>query len=335
MFTAIRHSIGEEMWMSDGTPEGTTVFDLATYGFGNFNDSSYPDEFTVIGDTLYFSAHSSNNSTGVNSPGRNLWKSDGTVSGTVMVKDIIPNYNGGNNRGAYNALTDLTAFEDTLYFFVDDGAAYGYGSYGNELWKSNGTNAGTVMVKDINSGVDGSSGVNLTVVGNTLFFLADDGINGEELWKSDGTNAGTVMVKDINNGVDGSSPSELTAVGNTLFFYADDGSNGKELWKSDGTDAGTVMVKDINSGSSGSSPFQLTTVGNTLFFYADDGIHGFELWKSDGTTLGTVLVKDIHPGNCHPGPSPCGSATHPHWLESVNSIFYRLGWSQWARTMEE
>ena len=326
VFSAIRQSIGNEMWMSDGTPEGTTVFDLATYEFGNFIDSSYPDEFTVIGDTLYFSAHSSNNSTGVNSPGRNLWKSDGTVSGTVMVKDIVPNHNGGNALDAWTALTDLTAFEDTLYFFVDDGAAYGYGSYGNELWKSDGTNAGTVMVKDINSGVDGSSGANLTVVGNTLFFLADDGINGEELWKSDGTNAGTVMVKDINNGVDGSSPSELTAVGNTLFFYADDGSNGKELWKSDGTNAGTVMVKDINSGSSGSSPFEFTAVGNTLFFYANDGIHGFELWKSDGTTLGTVLVKDIYPGNCTPGPSPCGSATNPHWLASVNNTLFFTAW---------
>ena len=81
-FHAIRPSINEELYISDGTSAGTTVFDLATYGYNGNNDGSFPDEFTVIGDTVYFSAYSSANTStnGVpSSDGRNLWKSDGTV----------------------------------------------------------------------------------------------------------------------------------------------------------------------------------------------------------------------------------------------------------------
>ena len=145
-------------------------------------------------------------------------------------------------------------------------------SSGTELWKSDGTVSGTVMVKDIVSGTGSSSPFYFRAVGNIVYFRACD-TNGCELWKSDGTFLGTVMVKDINSGSVGSNPNSLTAVGNTLFFLADDGTNGRELWKSDGTASGTVMVKDINSGSS-SNPSYLTAVGNTLYFQADDGTNG-------------------------------------------------------------
>src|SRR5262245_62031164 len=84
----------------------------------------------------------------------------------------------------------------TLFFAADDGVN------GQELWKSDGTAAGTIMVKDIRPGANGSFPENLTAVGNTLFFAADDGVNGTELWKSDGTAAGTILVKDINPGSD-------------------------------------------------------------------------------------------------------------------------------------
>ena len=176
-----------------------------------------------------------------------------------------------------------------------------------ELWKSDGTTSGTVLVKDINSGSDSSSPEDLIAIGNTLYFSADDGTNGRELWKSDGTEAGTVMVKDINSG-SGSSIGESSGVGltkaldNTLYFSASDGTNGIELWKSDGTASGTVMVKDINSGSDNSHPQYLTVFDNELYFSASDGLggsgggNGHELWKSDGTANGTVMVKDIHVG---------------------------------------
>ncbi|MFN5513829.1 MAG: ELWxxDGT repeat protein, partial [Cyanobacteriota bacterium] len=107
------------------------------------------------------------------------------------------------------------------------------GVNGDELWKSDGTAAGTVLVKDIRPGSSSSYLRELTGVGNTLYFSANDGVNGDELWKSDGTAAGTVLVKDINPGSSSSYLRELTGVGNTLYFRANDGVNGDELWALD------------------------------------------------------------------------------------------------------
>jgi ELWxxDGT repeat protein len=124
---------------------------------------------------------------------------------------------------------NLVNVNGVLFFSATDG----YHDY--ELWKSDGTAAGTVLVKDINPGIAGSNPQNLTAVNGTAFFSASDGTNGSELWKSDGTAAGTILVKDINPGSGSSYPQNLTNVNGTLFFTANDGTHGTELWKSDGT----------------------------------------------------------------------------------------------------
>jgi ELWxxDGT repeat protein len=170
----------------------------------------------------------------------------------------------------------------TLYFVARDRAR----DY--ELWKSSGTGAGTVMVKDIRPGPRGSAPFQLTGVDGILYFTADDGVHGREVWRSDGTAAGTMMVKDVKPGPDRSYPRWLTNVGGSLFFVA----NGEQLWKSDGTAAGTVMVKALYP-----YPAGLTDVAGTLYFSADDGVHGVEPWKSNGTGAGTVMVKDVVPGS--------------------------------------
>ena len=282
---------GAELWKSDGTEAGTArVKDIAS---GTY--SSGPSDLSDVNGTLFFTAASGSD--------RELWKTDGTEAGTVRVKDIRP----GGSSGVETGYCYLTNVNDTLYFRANDGTS------GSELWKSDGTEAGTVRVKDIAPGATSGGATGITNVNGTLFFAASDGTSGGELWKSDGTEAGTVRVKDIVTGSNSSGPEGLTDVNGTLFFTAQDGY-GRELWKSDGSEAGTVRVKDINLGTS-STPINLTNVNGTLYFVADDGTTGQELWKSDGTEIGTVRVKDIVPG--------VGNST-PNSLTNVNGALYFL-----------
>ncbi|MEM6403577.1 MAG: ELWxxDGT repeat protein, partial [Cyanobacteria bacterium P01_D01_bin.116] len=254
-----------ELWKSDGTDAGTVlVKDI------NPNDSSNPDLFADVNGTLFFSAEDGTN-------GRELWKSDGTEAGTVLIKDINPGSDSSISRTPFtapmsNSGSKFADVNGTFYFVADDG------TNGNELWKSDGTNSGTVLVKDISLGSEGSNLDNLTNVNSTLFFTVNDGSNGTELWKSDGTESGTVLVKDINGDENSSNPNNLTNLDGILYFTADDGTNGVELWKSDGTTDGTVLVDDINSGSASSDPGGLTVFSDELYFSADDGINGRELW---------------------------------------------------------
>jgi len=246
-----------QLWKSDGTATGTTqVKDISTPV-----DWEHPNGFyrlTNVDGTLYFVYDD-----GIH--GRELWKSDGTSSGTKMVKDIRAFAEKGSSP------YQLTNNNGTLFF-----TAYTK-QRGAELWKSDGTSAGTRLVMDILPGKESSRPYNLTVVDDTLYFKANDGSHGNELWKSDGTTAGTVLVKDI---VDGSShPSQLTEFNGILYFIADDGTHGDELWKSDGTTAGTVLVKDMWPGPYSSWPDNLTVLGSRLFFSAAHPGLGYELWS--------------------------------------------------------
>ena len=119
----------------------------------------------------------------------------------------------------------LTNLNGTLFFTANDGV------HGSELWKTDGTASGTVLVKDIDPGSIGSNIKSIVNVNGTLYFSANDGTHGNELWKSDGTAAGTVLVEDINQRSVDSNPANFTVLGNSLLFTADDGFHGTELWK--------------------------------------------------------------------------------------------------------
>src|SRR5262249_28150503 len=146
-----------------------------------------------------------------------------TDSGTVRVTSSRLSIRGDGH---------LTVIGSTLLFTASDGV------HGQELWKTDGTAAGTVMVKDIDGTQYGSYPSRLTNVAGTLFFFAADDAHGNELWKSDSSAAGTVLVKDIAPG-QSSSPYDDSyrriAFGNLFCFEANDGTHGRELWRSDGT----------------------------------------------------------------------------------------------------
>ncbi len=250
-----------------------------------------------------------------------------------MVKDIFP-----GTGGFYPWIMGVAG---AVFLYADDGI------HGRELWKSDGTAAGTTLVKDIRSGRatsnGGRGGQSFAVLGSVLYFTAsadhvayDDWV--DELWKSDGTAAGTVKVADLAPFGANTDPFSLFAddvlylsnVGDVLtsdgtpagtallpsaggwdftesggdVYYLAGGSHTFQLWKSDGTAAGTVVVRTFFvPGSYGSTPTHLTDMDGRLLFAADDGTHGDELWLSDGTTVGTVMVKDIHPGSAPSKPA--------------------------------
>jgi ELWxxDGT repeat protein len=285
-FSAYTYLGGYSLWKSDGTPAGTVP---VSFSFRNF-----VGYLANVNGTLFFNADDGEH-------GYELWKSDGTAAGTTLVKDIWPGGVGGYYGGYWpngSYPKDLTNVNGTLFFTAQDGI-----HDGSMLWKSDGTAAGTVLVKDIRSDGLGALPPMLTNVNGTLFLQANDGVSGPELWKSDGTAAGTTLVKDIYSGIGGSYPGSLASVNGTLFFSARNATAGRELWKSDGTAAGTVLVKDINPGNASSNPSHLANVNGTLFFSAYNATTGYELWKSDSTTAGTVLVEDINPGSASSSPS--------------------------------
>jgi ELWxxDGT repeat protein len=276
---------GAELWRSDGTATGTQRVAGTT---GLFQ----PDYLAAHDGALFFSADTP-------AHGRELWRSDGTLAGTT-VRDLRPGPQGSRPQS-------LMSTGGRLYFAATppDVAV----SVGGEPWASDGTVAGSVLLRRIDSAAssDVAQGGD---VGGVFVFGADDGVHGDELWRSDGTEAGTWLVADLLPGPDGSSPGSFTSYAGALYFTAF-GSGTAGLWRTDGTAAGTVRVTGPEVVSAGA----VERAGPYLFFDATDAIHGSELWRSDGTTAGTVLVRDLAPGP---------STQAPELLTDVNgTLFFR------------
>jgi ELWxxDGT repeat protein len=217
---------------------------------------------------------------GENTHGYELWKSDGTGAGTALVKDIYPGTVGTITNSSNPA--GFSAAGNWVVFSAFDGV------HGYELWRTDGTAAGTTLVKDINPGTGIGYQSSITnpapISFNGLtYFMANDGVHGIELWRTDGTPDGTVMVADINAGAGTSSPADLTISGGKLYFTADDGgASGRELWVvDDQSAAGVRRVADVYPGAGSSNPMNLTDVEGALFFTANDGVHGPRLFKLD------------------------------------------------------
>lgn len=253
---------GDELWTTDGTAAGTHL--LADIRTGSA--SSAPGDRIVYGDTMIFAADD-----GVD--GNELWITDGTPAGTRFFKDLAPGPLNSNPSG-------FVLFHGLIYF-----------SAGSALWKSDGTEAGTVQVTAAAYVSD------LVVAGSRMFFTGYTQATGAELWVSDGTEAGTRMVTEINSGAADSVSYGNTAFGDRVLFFGTDPQHGTELWISDGTASGTRVVRDIAPGSNSSNPSRpVVTDGGVAFFSATTAAEGRELWRTDGTESGTTPVRDIAPG---------------------------------------
>jgi ELWxxDGT repeat protein len=208
---------GDVLWKTDGTVDGTraALTDLA-------GETQEALEVAPFGDRLYFMGlryKDDNDTTGMPT----LFRTDGTEAATVPIRlfDLDPTF---ETPFPYFPRPEFTAMAGSLFFVAFDL------EHGGELWRTDGTTAGTVMVSDINPGPASARISGLTSVAGRLFFAADDGEHGIELWTSDGTAAGTRRLSDIAAGPPSSSPRELAAIGNRLYFSADDGVTGSEPW---------------------------------------------------------------------------------------------------------
>lgn len=229
------------------------------------NIGSDPHDLIAVGQTLYFTASTS-------AEGRELWKSDGTEAGTVLVKDINPG--AGDGFSVYG--NRFLRMDDTLFFFAtDNGSRWG-------LWRSDGSEERTTLVMDVFFGGDFLRAP-MAVAGSTLFFIVAGG-SVDTLWKSDGTPQGTMLLKELALGA---FTNEMFALNGTLFLL-NSGVTGA-LWRSDGTSAGTLRLGGPQYAGG------LRAINNTLFF-AGDGGDGPGLWKSDGTAAGTACIKTFERG---------------------------------------
>jgi ELWxxDGT repeat protein len=220
---------------SAGMPgEGEVVVDL-----GQVEGASI-SRLTTVGGAIFFTVDTAH--------GSELWMTDGSLGGSGIVRADFLAFGSRrqDQQEMYSWPRRETWVVGSLPFLELDGILYfnARTELGFELWRSDGTEAGTFLVKDIRNGEQSSDPRDFTVIGDLIYFTADDGVHGRELWKSDGTASGTLLAGDIAAGAAGSDPTDLVAVDDAIYFAADDGIHGREIWR---VSAAYSTSGDVNS----------------------------------------------------------------------------------------
>ena len=210
---------GWELGVTGGTT-ATTKIVADIYPGDNSSIEFYENpKYTLLQDTsLLFLAND-----GVH--GYELWRTDRDKNIAYLFKDLNPGAADGWSGLDSNEEDIFLTLGDEVFFYGNDGI------HGVELWKTDGTDSGTVMIKDINPGKANSKISYMTKVKNVIYFTAYTAEHGAELWRTDGTTYGTFLAADINAGHFSSNPAHLSNINDTLYFSADDGINGVEAWE--------------------------------------------------------------------------------------------------------
>ena len=201
----------------------------------------------------------------------------------VLVKDINAN------------ISDAVSGSKPDNGFVNNGklffAATDY--QGREPWKTDGTAAGTVVVKDIVSIGSGFSSYPHGMVNfsNSTYFFTGDSSN-SQLWKIGTDDTARFVLGSLTY------PHDMVVAGSYIFWSGtvQGSGRGQELIKFDPTND-SLQIFDIRSGTAGSDPQYLMAKRDSVFFSADDGLNGRELWIYDPISVNkTDMVVDINSG---------------------------------------
>ena len=278
IFSARTPTDGVELFESDGTSVGTTL--LADLNPGAPTEDSNPTGMhSVGGDYVLFQADGG-------LLGSELYRWDKNL-GVTLVKDISPGVDGSSPA---DFTTAWMAGKLQTLFTASDGVT------GRELWITDGTAAGTNLVKDIHPS-DSSWPYELVYnpADQITYFGAVDDLHGAELWRTDGTTAGTWMVLDIHPSAS-SLPKNITPYAGAIVFSALDSTHGREPFISGGSLGTTMMLADLEQGTGSSNPSEFAELRGELLFSAHTAATGQELYTTDGTPGGTHLLVDANPG---------------------------------------
>lgn len=263
-FTVHLGAVGRELWVTDGTEDGTRlVLDIVPGAAG-----SSPSSLIAHKDGVVFFARTDQSY---------LWRSDGTVKGSFALSD----------RPSPEGLSSgpLATAGRTIFFTATEDRT------GSELWVSRGRPKDARLVRDLTPGPDSSEIVFVGTLEKRLVFrvteLSADGFpTGDSYFITDGRAKGTHKLVDLPR-----SPYPLRAaqLGGQLFFTAGaDTPQGTALWRTDGTPSGTARVVALAGGSDSLSISGVSALGDRILVLI--GVARPELWSTDGTAAGTARI---------------------------------------------
>ena len=284
LFSAKEAPTGRELWVTDGTPEGTQLLKDIFPGQNDGLEYShwlYGRKWSVGPSRVLFAANDSTH-------GMELWASDGTPEGTAMVADI--EVGKGDSRP-----DEFFEWNSKILFMANSTLT------GREIWT---LSEGSDLPEPLDAvvpGPDGYANRFLAATSAGVFFRAYRPDVGSELFFTDGSTEGTHLVMDIDPGDVSSSlyPFDFRVFveADRIVFPAFSSADGHELWVSDSTAAGTRLLTDLNPGNQHEydffderASFSAPLPGGGHFLLASDSIHGWEPHRSDGTASSIDLL---------------------------------------------